>query len=146
MRKGTFVKFAYFVLIGITIILWAVLTVYDSHYAATNDDVFGGNLTGFFNFIIVLPLLIAEVISFRTVYSLLVEQGKWRGLSRILNWLSAVLSAIVIIGYAVLGVYYGFVSHIIPYSFYIYVFWGWTILANVMVEIWRVVKKSKASE
>lgn len=146
MRKGTFVKFAYFVLIGITIILWAVLTVYDIHYAATNDDVFGGNLTGFFNFIIVLPLLIAEVISFRTVYSLLVEQGKWRGLSRILNWLSAVLSAIVIIGYAVLGVYYCFVSHFIPYSFYIYVFWGWVILANVMVEIWRVVKKSKASE
>jgi hypothetical protein len=29
MRKGTFVKFAYFVLIGITIILWAVLTIYD---------------------------------------------------------------------------------------------------------------------
>ena len=146
MRKKTFVKLAYFVLVGITMILWAVLTVYDIRYAAANDDVFGGNLTGFFNFIMVLPLLIAEVISFRAVYSLLLEQGKWRGLARILNWLSAVLSSIVIIGYAVLGAYYCFVSHFIPYSFYIYGFLGWMILANVMVEIWRVVKKSKASK
>ena len=146
MREKIFVKLAYLLLGASTVILLVAWSAYDIRYAAANDDIFGGNLTGFFNFIIALPLLIAELISFRAVYSLLVEQGKWRGRDRILNWLSAVLSSIVIIGYAVLGVYYCFVSHFIPYSFYIYGFLGWTMFANVMMEIWRVVKKSKASE